>query len=125
MGATRYCKKHAWVMITSGGCLICNAERNSAGNSARDSNKGKSNYGRGSTCGGYGRSSYSHQAATFDGQPALKRTREDGATEFFFHPSAVDPVDLDDRKHGHAVIKGGKLVYKRLPGQQNPVVNRE
>ena len=120
MGATKFCKKCAW-MLVGGRCLVCDAKRDEA----RERNKGKSNYGRGSTSGGYGRSSYSHQAATFDGQPALKRTREDGATEFFFHPSAVDPVDLDDRKHGHAVIKGGKLVYKRLPGQQNPVVNRE
>lgn len=108
-------------MLIEGKCAACAGSRLLE----RQRNQGKSTYGRGSTSGGYGRSSYSYQSATFDGLPALKRTRQDGATEFFYHEGAVDEVNLDDRSHGHAVIKNGKLVYKRLPGQENPVVNRE
>jgi hypothetical protein len=90
----------------------------------RDGNRGKSSYGRGSTSGAYGRSSYSFESATFDGLPALKR-RLSGKTEFFYGVNAVGEIDVDDIQHGHAVIRNGKLVYKRRPGESTPVIDTE
>lgn len=69
----------------------------------------------------YRRGSYTFQSSTFDGLPALKRRRGDGALEIFYQEGGVD---LNDHRHGHAVIRNGKLVYKRRPGEENPVVNR-
>lgn len=90
----------------------------------RDRNRGKSSYGRGSSSGAYGRSSYNFQSATFDGLPALKRQLS-GKTEFFYGTNAVGEIDVDDIQHGHAVIRNGKLVYKRRPGESDPVINKE
>ena len=88
----------------------------------REGNQGKTGYGRGSTSGGYGRSSYSMQSGTFDGLPSLSRKRGDGATEIFYQAGVVD---MDDVNHGHAVIKNGKLVYKRRPGESTPVIDND
>ncbi len=88
----------------------------------RAANRDKTTYGRGSTSEQYGRSSYSMKEGTFDGHPSLSRRRDDGATEIFYGPA---PVDMNDPNHGHAVIKNGKLVYKRRPGESTPVVNTE
>jgi hypothetical protein len=95
-----------------------------AGNAARrrEENRGKTAYGRGSTSGAYGRSSYSMKSGTFDGLPSLSRRRGDGATEIFYQAGSVD---MDDVNHGHAVIKNGKLVYKRRPGESTPVIDEE
>lgn len=60
------------------------------------------------------------KSGTFDGYPSLSRTRGDGAREIFYGPA---PVNMDDPAHGHAVIKNGKLVYKRRPGETVPVVD--
>lgn len=92
--------------------------------SRRDDNRDKAAYGRGSTSGGYGRSSYGLQSATFDGLPALKR-HVSGKTEFFYGTNAMGEIDLNDIQHGHAVIRNGKLVYKRRPGESSPVVDRD
>lgn len=86
----------------------------------RAANRDKTTYGRGSTSEQYGRSSYSMKEGTFDGHPSLSRRRDDGATEIFYGPA---PVDMNDPNHGHAVIKNGKLVYKRRPGETTPVVD--
>lgn len=90
----------------------------------REAKKGQASYGRGSASGGYGRGSYSFENATFDGLPALKRQLS-GKTEFFYGVNAVGEIDVDDVQHGHAVIRNGKLVYKRRPGESTPVVDRE
>lgn len=82
---------------------------------------GKGSYGQGSQSGGFGRSSYSMKEGTFDGYPSLSRRRDDGAIDIFYGPPPVDP---DDRTHGHAVIRDGKLVYKRRPGESTPIVNK-
>lgn len=88
----------------------------------RAEKRGKETYGRGSQSGSYGNSSYSRmKGGTFDGYPSLSRRRDDGATDIFYGP---EPIDPDDATHGHAVIKNGKLVYKRRPGESNPVVNK-
>jgi len=39
--------------------------------------------------------------------------------------NAVGDIDVNDIQHGHAVIRNGKLVYKRRPGESTPVVNKE
>lgn len=88
----------------------------------REGNRGKTAYGRGSTSGAYGRSSYSMKSGTFDGLPSLSRKRGDGATEIFYQAGTVD---MDDANHGHAVIKNGKLVYKRRPGESTPVIDED
>jgi hypothetical protein len=62
------------------------------------------------------------RSGTFDGYSSLSRTRGDGATEIFYGPN---PVEMDDVNHGHAVIKNGKLVYKRRPGESTPVVDND
>lgn len=90
----------------------------------RERNRGKTAYGRGSTSGAYGRGSYNFQSATFDGLPALKRHLS-GKTEFFYGTNAVGDIDVDDIQHGHAVIRDGKLVYKRRPGESTPVVDND
>ncbi len=90
----------------------------------REGNRGKTSYGRGSTSGAYGRGSYNFQSATFDGLPALKRHLS-GKTEFFYGANAVGEIDVDDIQHGHAVIRNGKLVYKRRPGESTPVIDTE
>lgn len=83
---------------------------------------GKSSYGHGSTSGAYGHSSYSMRSGTFDGLLSLSRKRGDGAIEIFYQAGVVD---MNDPNHGHAVIKNGKLVYKRRPGESTPVVDTE
>lgn len=88
----------------------------------RTQNRNKTTYGRGSTSGGYGNGSYSMRSGTFDGLPSLSRTRGDGATEIFYQAGSVD---MNDENHGHAVIKNGKLVYKRRPGESTPVIDRD
>lgn len=88
----------------------------------RTANAGKTSYGRGSSSGGYGRSSYSMQSGTFDGLPSLSRTRGDGAREIFYQAGTVD---MDDPMHGHAVIKNGRLIYKRRPGETTPVIDND
>jgi hypothetical protein len=100
----------------------CNVCINAINNKGRRGNQGKGNYGRGSTSGGYGRSSYSMRAGVFDGLPSLSRKRDDGAIEIFYQAGSVD---LDDEKHGHAVIKNGRLIYKRRPGESTPVIDLE
>ncbi len=62
------------------------------------------------------------KSGTFDGLPLLSRRRGDGELEIFYKPIAVG---MDDERHGHAVIKDGKLVYKRRPGETIPVVDLE
>lgn len=88
----------------------------------REGNHGKTAYGRGSTSGAYGRSSYSMRSGEFDGLPSLSRKRGDGAIEIFYQAGSVD---MDDPNHGHAVIKDGKLVYKRRPGESTPVIDND
>ena len=88
----------------------------------REGNRGKTAYGRGSTSGAYGRSSYSMRSGEFDGLPSLSRKRGDGAIEIFYQDGNVD---MDDPEHGHAVIKDGKLVYKRRPGESTPIVDND
>ena len=88
----------------------------------RERNQGKTAYGRGSTSGAYGRSSYSMRSGTFDGLPSLSRKRGDGAIEIFYQAGSVD---MDDANHGHAVIKNGRLVYKRRPGESTPVIDED
>lgn len=112
---------------TSGGFLGGGGGRRSGGSSrerqGRDANRDKTAYGRGSTSGAYGRGSYNFVAATFDGLPAIKRHLS-GKTEFFYGEGVDGTIDINDRKHGHAVIRNGKLVYKRRPGEEEPVVNK-
>ena len=110
-------KKHGWL------CLCGCASYNSGLSRGRSQNRDKATYGRGSTSGAYGRSSYSFESATFDGLPAIKR-RLSGKTEFFYGVNVDENIDLNDCKHGHAVIRNGKLVYKRRPGEELPVVNK-
>jgi hypothetical protein len=43
-----------------------------------------------------------------------------GKSEFFYGTNAVDDI-----QHGHAVIRNGKLVYKRRPGESTPVIDTE
>ena len=117
--------EHGYMMIEESAlpirdcsCNVCNAailrrSRRSAG---------RANYGQNSGSGGYGRSSYSMRSGTFDGLPSLSRKRDDGAIEIFYQEGSVD---LDDPDHGHAVIKDGKLVYKRRPGESNPVIDND
>jgi hypothetical protein len=88
----------------------------------REGRQGQTSYGRGSRSGGYGRSSYSMKSSTFDGYPSLSRHRGDGATEIFYGPA---PVSMDDLNHGHAVIKDGRLVYKRRPGESTPIIDKD
>lgn len=57
---------------------------------------------------------------TFDGWPSLSRRREDGKIDIFYGPPPVDP---DDIQHGHAVIKDGRLIYKRRPGETEPIID--
>jgi hypothetical protein len=90
----------------------------------REERRGQTAYGRGSRSGGYGRGSYNFESATFDGLPALKRHLS-GKTEFFYGTNAVGEIDVDDIQHGHAVIRNGKLVYKRRPGESTPIVNKD
>jgi len=100
-------------------CNTCKYDRGELGRAA---NKGKAAYGRGSTSGAYGRGSYNFESATFDGLPALKRRRGD-KVDFFYGVGVTDTIDLDDRAHGHAVLRNGRLIYKRLPGQELPILN--
>lgn len=86
----------------------------------RNLNRGKTSYGRGSTSGSYGTSSYSMQSGTFDGYPSLSRGRGGGITDIFYGPA---PVDMDDPNHGHAVIRNGKMIYQRRPGETTPVID--
>lgn len=51
---------------------------------------------------------------TFDGLPSLSRRREDGTLDIFY---GMGPLGLDDPMKGHAVIKDGRLIEKRPPGQ--------
>lgn len=88
----------------------------------RENRQGQSAYGRGSRSGGYGNSSFSMRAGTFDGLPSLSRKRGDGAIEIFYQ---AGEVDMDDEAHGHAVIKNGKLIYKRRPGETTPVIDED
>lgn len=111
---------------TSGGFLGSGGGRSGGGRERqrREANRDKTAYGRGSTSGAYGRGSYNFEAATFDGLPAIKRHLS-GKTEFFYGTGVDGSIDINDRKHGHAVIKNGKLVYKRRPGEEEPVVNKQ
>jgi hypothetical protein len=43
----------------------------------------------------------------------------------FYGTNAVGEIDIDDIQHGHAVIRDGKLVYKRRPGESTPVVDKK
>lgn len=88
----RFCKKCGW-MLGPDGCSSCKGRKLLAHDRARAS------YGRNSGSSSYGRSSYSCKEATFDGYPALKRSR-DGKTESFYGPAPVDP---GDSHHGHAI----------------------
>ena len=126
--ANRSCKKCGWMLI-GGKCSACEGcrlmerqERERRNAERRQERQGQTTYNRGSRSGGYGRSSYSMRSGTFDGMPSLSRQRDDGATEIFYQEGGVD---MDDAAHGHAVIKNGKLVYKRPPGASSPVVDRE
>lgn len=85
----------------------------------RDDRRGQASYGRNSRSGSYGSSAYAFKEATFDGYPALKRYR-DGKLEFYYGPGPVDP---DDATHGHAIIKNGKLIYRRPPGASMPDID--
>jgi hypothetical protein len=82
---------------------------------------GKASYGHGSKSEGYGSSSYSMRPGTFDCMPSLSRHRDDGKIDIYYGPEPL--VDLDDPKHGHAIIKNGKLIYKRRPGESTPIVD--
>jgi len=62
------------------------------------------------------------RSGTFDGLPSLSRKRGDGALEIFYQAGAVD---MDNPNHGHAVIKNGKLVYKRRPGESTPIIDED
>ena len=88
----------------------------------RSRSTGRGAYSQGSGSGGYGNSSYSMRSGTFDGLPSLSRKRQDGATEIFYQEGSVN---MDDPMHGHAVIKNGKLVYKRRPGESTPIIDNE
>lgn len=55
----------------------------------------------------------------------VSRRSSDGALEFFYGTNAAGEIDMDDRTHGHAVIKNGELVYKRRPGESHPVVDKD
>lgn len=118
------CKKCGYPK-TNTGCACTavrqvNAERERRNReNNRSSRQGQSTYGRNSRSGNYGSGTYSFTEATFDGFPALKRNR-DGKTEFFY---GTAPVDIDNEKHGHAIIKNGKLIYKRRPGESTPIID--
>ncbi len=103
-------------------CSVCNgvALRRSKGRST--GSIGQSSYGQGSRSGGYGQSTFSMRAGEFDGMPSLSRRRSDGAVDIFFQEGSVD---MNDPTHGHAVIRDGRLVYKRMPGDDNPIVDRQ
>jgi hypothetical protein len=58
---------------------------------------------------------------TFDGLPSVSRRRPDGATEIFYQEGTVD---VDDPTCGYAVIKDGKLVYKKRPNESRPVIDK-
>jgi|GEM_PF-3221309 len=100
-------------------------EAQRSGGSSRESGggrpSGRGTYGRGSTSGAFGRSSYSMTEGTFDGYPSLWFIRDDGAKVIYYGPAPVHP---DQRSHGHAVILKGRLIYKRRPGEETPIVNR-
>ena len=90
---------------------------------ASGSGGGRGSYGQNTRSGAYGRGSFSYQEATFDGLPALKR-RRDGKLEFFYGPDVKIEGFLEDHEgHGHAIIKDGKLIYKRRPGASEPDID--
>jgi len=90
---------------------------------ARRGGASKASYGHNSGSGAYGRGSFSYQEATFDGLPALKR-RRDGKLEFFYGSDVKIEGFLENHEgHGHAIIKDGKLIYKRRPGQSKPDID--
>jgi len=81
--------------------------------SQEEARKGKAAYGRGSQSEAYGRSAYGMRSGTFDGYPSLSRIRDDGTLDIFYGPD----LNLDDPLKGHAVIRDGKLISKRRPGE--------
>lgn len=99
-------------------CSVCNGVILRRARNSSTRGVGRSAYG----AGGYNGSSFSMRSGTFDGLPSLSRKRSDGATEIFYQEGSVD---MNDPNHGHAVIKNGRLVYKRRPGEENPVINLE
>jgi len=69
---------------------------------------------------GYSNESYSRTGRTFDGYPSLSKRRSDGKIDIIYGP---EPLSLNDEMHGHAVIKNGKLIYKRRPGEADPIID--
>lgn len=82
----------------------------------RENNRGKSVYGRNSGSGAYGRSSYSYESGTYGGYPSLTRTRGDGTIDTFY---GMGDLGLDNPEKGHIVIKDGRVVYHRKPGEKH------
>ncbi|QHN43080.1 hypothetical protein GII36_04455 [Candidatus Mycosynbacter amalyticus] len=128
MGFMPGCNKPDWKCRAGDTCSYCQRQLNRVAQEAetpplrnRSSRQGQATYGRGSQSGGYGRSAYSMRSGTFDGLPSLSRKRDDGAIEIFYQEGSVD---MDDESHGHAVIKDGRLIYKREPGEKSPAVDR-
>ena len=68
----------------------------------------------------YDTDSYARTGRTFDGYPSMSKRRDDGAIDIIYGP---EPLDLNNPYHGHAVIKNGKLIYKRRPGGEHPTIN--
>jgi hypothetical protein len=90
--------------------------------SGREARQDQAAYGNGSRSGNYGSSTYSFKSGKFSGLPSLYRTRQDGATEHFYQAGSVD---LNDRNHGHVVIKDDRIVYHRRPNESTPIINRQ
>ena len=91
----------------------------------REARRDQAAYGQGSRSGGYGRSSFSMRRGTFDGYPSLSRRRDDGKIDIFYGPEEVmndeGNIDLNNKAHGHAILKDGRLISKRPPGADKPV----
>ena len=75
--------------------------------------QGKDAYNRGSQSSSYGRSSFGLREGTFDGHPSLSRRRDDGTLDIYYGPN----LNLDDPLKGHVVMKNGKIVSHRRPGE--------
>lgn len=104
-------------------CSRCQKSYQRARSEAYGNGNGKASYGRNTRSGAYSRGTFGFSDGSFDGFPALKRSR-DGKTEFFYGTdTSVDGFLENHLAHGHAIIKAGRLIYRRRPGDAIPDID--